>query len=139
MQIIRTSLFAAGILLAAPLCIFGQAALTALTVGRPVAAQFEDGPTLGSLRLVPGEVLYFSFFADGFQKTASARKVELTGHVQVLDPTGTAVAPTEEILIVTELSEEDKNWKPKLRAAISLPPIAPPGTYRVKYDVTDEQ
>jgi hypothetical protein len=138
MQNIRTTLFAVGILLTATLCILGQANTT-LTVGRPVAAQFEDGPPLGALRLVPGEVVYFSFFADGFRKSADTRRVELTGHVQVFDPAGIAVAPTEEILIVTDLSAEDKDWKPKLRAAISLPPIAPPGVYKVKYEVTDEQ
>jgi hypothetical protein len=138
MRNIRTSLFAVGLLLTAPLCIFSQANAT-LTVNRPVAAQFEDGPPLGALRLVPGEVLYFSFFADGFRKSADTKKVELTGHVQVLDPAGIAVAPTEEILIVTELSPEDKDWKPKLRAAVSLPPIALPGIYKVKYDVIDEQ
>ena len=135
MQNIRIPLFAAGILLTSSLCIFGQ---TTLTVNRPVAAQFEDGPPLGSLRLVPGEVLYFSFFSDGFRKSATGR-VELTGHVQVFDPNGIAVAPKEEILIVTDLSAEDKDWKPKLRAAVSLPPIAPPGVYKVKYEVTDEQ
>ena len=137
MQNIRIPLFAAGILLTSSLCIFGQANTT-LTVNRPVAAQFEDGPPLGALRLVPGEVVYFSFFADGFRKSATGR-VELTGHVQVFDPAGVAVAPTEEILIVTDLSAEDKDWKPKLRAAVSLPPIAPPGVYKVKYEVTDEQ
>jgi hypothetical protein len=138
MQNIRTSLFAVGIMLTAPLCILGQANTT-LTVNRAVAAQFEDGPPLGALRLVPGEVLYFSFFADGFRKSADTRRVEMTGHVQVFDPAGIAVAPKEEILIVTDLSPEDKDWKPKLRAAVSLPPIAPPGVYKVKYEVTDEQ
>src|ERR1700722_15953321 len=106
MQKIRTSLFAVGILLTAPLCIFGQANTT-LTVNRPIAAQFEDGPPLGALRLVRGEVASFSFFADGFRKSATGR-VELTGHVQVFDPAGIAVAPTEEILIVTDLRPEDK-------------------------------
>jgi methionine-rich copper-binding protein CopC len=139
MQNLRTSVSAAGIMLAAALCIFGQTGTsTTLTAGRAVAAQFEDGPPLGSMQLVPGEVVYFSFFADGFRKSATGR-VELTGHVQVFDPSGIAIAPKEEIPILTNLSEEDKNWKPKLRAAISIPPIAPPGSYKVKYDVTDEQ
>ena len=120
MQNLRTSLFVVGMLLTATLCISGQT--TTLTVSRPVAAQFEDGPPLGSLRLVPGEVLYFSFFADGFRKSADTRRVELTGHVQVFDPAGIAVAPVEDCVILTDLSAEDKDWKPKLRAAISLPP-----------------
>lgn len=139
MQNIRISVSAVGIMLAAALCIFAQTGTsTTLTVGHAVAAQFEDGPPLGSMQLVPGEVVYFSFFADGFRKSATGR-VELTGHVQVFDPSGIAIAPKEEIPILTDLSEEDKNWKPKLRAAISIPPIAPPGSYKVKYDVTDEQ
>src|SRR5580692_2524429 len=87
-----------------------------LKIGNGVSAQYEDGPPLGSLRLVPGEVVYFSFTAENFRKSATGR-VQLTGHVQVFDPKGTAIAPQEEIPLITDLSEEDKNWKPKMRAA----------------------
>lgn len=144
MQIVRTSLFAAGILLAARLTpaqtrpAQTRPAPGTLTLGNAVSAQFEDGPPLGSLQLVPGEVVYFSFTAENFKKSETGR-VELTGHVQAFDPNGTAIAPEEEIPLVTNLSEEDKNWKAKLRTAIAIPPIAPPGAYKVKFDATDEQ
>jgi hypothetical protein len=140
MKIIRTSVFAAGILLAAAPAIFAQtpAAPRTLRAINPVAAQFEDGPPLGSLRLVPGEVVYFSFSVENFRRSDTG-KVELTGHVQVFDPAGTPIYPVEEVPVLTTLSEEDKNWKPKLRAAIAIPPIARPGAYKVKFDVTDEQ
>ena len=109
-----------------------------LKVGNAVAAQFEDGPPLGSLRLVPGEIVHFSFTAEGFRKSAAGR-VELTGHVQVFDPNGVAIFPKDEIPLIATLGEEDKDWKPKMRTEVAIPPIAPPGVYKVKFDVTDEQ
>lgn len=150
MQIHRAPRIAAGLILAARLGFVpvgfvpagfaqtGAAPAATLKVGGAVAAQFEDGPPLGSLRLVPGEVVYFSFIAENFTQSASG-KVEITGHVQVFDPAGIPVAPKEDIPLITTLGEEDQNWKPKLRAQIGLPPIAPPGNYTVKFDATDEQ
>jgi hypothetical protein len=116
---------------------FSQNANT-LRLADAITARFEDGPALGSLRPVPGEVVYFSFFVENYTRSET-RKVELTGHVQILDPRGIPISPTEDIPLVTTLSEEDKTWRPKMRTAIAIPPIAPPGTYKVKYDVTDEQ
>src|ERR1700733_13094558 len=133
MRISCTSLFTAGILLGATHTAFGQtgAAPRTLRAINPVSAQFEDGPPLGSLRLVPGEIVYFSFSVENFRKSDTG-EVSLTGHVQAFDPTGTPIYPAEEIPILTTLSPEDKNWKPKLRAAVAIPPIAPPGFYKVK-------
>lgn len=140
MRISGTSFFTVGTLLASLPVLLAQpgAAPRTLRVINPVSAQFEDGPPLGSLRLVPGEIVYFSFSAENFRKSDTG-KVELTGHVQVFDPAGASIFPAEDIPILTTLSEEDKNWKPKLRAAIGIPPIARPGIYKVKFDVTDEQ
>jgi hypothetical protein len=109
----------------------------ALKVGNAVAAQFEDGPPLGSLRLVPGEIVHFSFTVEGYRKSPAGR-VELTGHVQIFDPTGTPIYPKDEIPLIATLGEEDKDWKPKLRSEVSIPPIAPPGVYKIRFDVTDE-
>jgi hypothetical protein len=104
----------------------------------PIAAQYDDGPPLGAMRLRPGEVVYFSFVVENYSRS-EARKVDLTGHIQVLDPRGVPVAPADEIPLLTTLSEEDKEWRPKLRSAVSLPSIAPPGKYTVRFDVTDNQ
>ena len=135
MQIIRTSIFAAGILLAAGICV---AQTPPLKIDNPVAAQYEDGPPLGALRLRPGEIVYLSFTVENYARTET-RKVALTGHVQVFDPAGTPIFPADEVAVATTLSEEDKTWKPKLRSAIAIPAIAPPGAYKVKLEVTDEQ
>jgi hypothetical protein len=142
MQNIRIYLFAAGLMVAASLGIFGQTIpapnQAPLKVSNAITAQFEDGPPLGSLRLVPGEVVYFSFNVENYRKSDTG-KVELTGHAQVFDPHGIPIAPKDEMPLITTLAEEDKNWKAKLRSAIGIPPIAPPGVYKVKFDVTDEQ
>ena len=119
---------------------FAQTAESAakFQVSNPVTARFEDGPPLGSLRLLPSEVVYFSFTAANFRRSETG-KVDITGHVQIFDPSGTAISPKEEIPLITTLSEEDRNWVPKLRTEIALPPIAQPGTYKVKFDATDDQ
>ncbi len=140
MQITRTASLAACLILAAGGCFAQPAQPTgALKVSNPVAAQFEDGPPLGSLRLIPGEIVRFSFNGGGkLYSKSETRKVQLTGHVQVFDPRGISIFPAEEIPIITTLTEEDKAWKPTLRSAVAIPPIAPPGVYKVKFDVTDD-
>jgi hypothetical protein len=106
---------------------------------RVMVSQFDDGASIeGGQAFQPGEQVYFSFQVEGY-KTSETGKVQLAGHVEAFDPKGTLINPKEEVLIGTSVSEEDKNWKPKLRAQIQVPPIAPGGTYRIKYDVTDQQ
>jgi hypothetical protein len=102
-------------------------------------SQFEDGPGLeGSQKLVVGESGFFRFSVVNF-KTADTGKVQLTGRVQVFDSRGTPIAPVDEVPIATKLSEEDKDWRPRFHSQFQLPAIAPPGTYKVHYEVTDEQ
>jgi hypothetical protein len=38
----------------------------------------------------------------------------------------------------TTLAEEDKNWKPKMRQQIMIPPLAPSGQYKIAIQVTDD-
>ncbi len=37
------------------------------------------------------------------------------------------------------MSEEDKNWKPKIRLQLQLPAIAPPGNYTIRFEALDQQ
>lgn len=106
---------------------------------RAALSQSEDGtPVDSSFAFQPGDIAYFSFQVENY-KVGPNGKVMLTGHMQVLDSKGTPVDPPDEQVIGTSLSDEDKDWKPKLRLQLQLPAIAPPGTYHVKYDVTDQQ
>jgi hypothetical protein len=116
----------------------GSEAQTLNTV-RATVAQSEDGPPLeNGLSFQPGDVVFFSFQVENY-KTGPTGKVQLTGHIQALDANGTPVTPVDEEVIGTTISAEDKEWKPKLRLQVQLPSIAPPGKYKIKYDVTDQQ
>ena len=86
----------------------------------------------------PGDIIFFSFQVENY-RISPAGKVDLVGHMQAFDPKGVAVAPADEQMIGTSISAEDKDWKPKLRLQLQLPSIAQPGTYKIKYDVTDRQ
>jgi hypothetical protein len=110
-----------------------------LRVARGVISQSEDGPPIGNgLTFQPGDLAFFSFQVENY-KTGTTGKVQLTGHVEVFDPRGTPIVPRDEEVIGTTVSQEDKDWKPKLRSQIQIPSIAPPGNYRVKYEVADQQ
>jgi hypothetical protein len=41
-------------------------------------------------------------------------------------------------ILDSEISEQDKEWKPKIRNEILIPPFAPPGKYKVVTTVTDD-
>jgi hypothetical protein len=111
----------------------------ALKVVRAVISQSEDGPALGGgPAFQPGDVAFFSFQVENY-RTGTTGKVQLTGHVEVFDPKGTPIVPRDEEVIGTTVSQEDKDWKPKLRSQIQIPSIAPPGDYRIKYEVADQQ
>jgi len=115
------------------------AAGPALQTSAAIVSQFEDGPGLeGSQKMVVGETGFFRFAAVNF-KTSDTGKVQLSGHVQVFDPRGTPIAPTDDIVIGTTLSQEDKDWRPRFHSQFQLPAIAPPGTYKIHFEVTDEQ
>jgi hypothetical protein len=110
-----------------------------LGISRAVISQSDDGPPLeNGLSFQPGDLAFFSFQVENY-RAGPTGKVQLTGHIQAFDPKGTPVIPREEEVIGTTLSEEDKSWKPKLRLQIQMPSIAPPGNYKIKYDVTDQQ
>ena len=116
---------------------FGQATPQAnITIARPVVSQSEDGSPLDADSLVPGETAYFSFVVEGI-KAGPSEKIQLVGHVQAFDPQGRAISVVDEQTIATTLSQEDKNWKPKIRSQFLVPPIAPTGVYRIRYEVTD--
>jgi hypothetical protein len=110
-----------------------------LKMARAVISQFEDGqPVEPSQTFLPGETLFFSFLTDGY-KIGGSGQVRLTAHFEATDPKGTLIVPRDEEVIGTTLSQEDKEWRPKFRAQIQLPSIAPTGTYKIRYDAADQQ
>jgi len=110
-----------------------------LRVARAVISQSEDGPALGNgAAFQPGDLVFFSFQVENY-KIGTTGKVQLTGHIEAFDPRGTPIVPRDEEAIGTTVSQEDKDWKPKVRSQIPIPSIAPPGDYKIKYEVTDQQ
>jgi hypothetical protein len=105
----------------------------------PILSLFEDGGAIPAAdRLTPGETVFFRFSLAGY-KTSSEGKVAVTGHVQAFDPAGLPIAPKDELVIATSLRDEDKDWKPILHFQFMLPPLARSGTYRIRYEATDDQ
>ena len=106
---------------------------------RAVISQSEDGPALpAGTDFEPGDITFFSFRVENY-RVSPAGKVDLVGHIQAFDPKGVPIAPADEEVIGTSVSDEDKEWKPTVRLQLQLPSIAQPGAYRIKYDVTDRQ
>jgi hypothetical protein len=110
-----------------------------LKLTRAVISQSEDGPAIESdAAFQAGDLAFFSFQVENY-KTGTTGKVQLTGHIEAFDPKGKPIVPRDEEVIGTTVSQEDKDWKPKLRLPIQIPSIAPPGDYRVRFEVTDQQ
>jgi methionine-rich copper-binding protein CopC len=110
-----------------------------LKLTHPVVSQSEDGlPADSGVVFQPGDTVFFSFQVENYRSGLTG-KVQLTGHMQAFDTNGTPVVPRDEEVIGTTLSEEDKNWKPKMRLQIPIPPIAPPGNYTIRFEATDQQ
>ncbi|MDQ6665130.1 MAG: hypothetical protein M3Z23_12130, partial [Acidobacteriota bacterium] len=100
--------------------------------------QIEDGPAASpDTNFVAGETIYVSFQVDGF-RVSPDQKVHISYKIEAVDPKGTKIVESVESNVDASLSPEDKNWKPKVRHAILIPAIAPPGKYRIGIRVADD-
>jgi hypothetical protein len=108
-----------------------------LAAVNPILQQFEDGPPLaGDYKFLPGETVFFSFQVQGYQPSAE-RQVRLTYSIETLDGDQIRLAePTSEKL-ETAITEQDKDWLPRIRYSVLLPPYALPGQYRIAARVKD--
>ncbi len=98
----------------------------------------EDGPAASpETNFGPGETVYVSFQVDGY-RVSPDQKVHLSYKIDAFDPKGAKIVESIDSSVDTGLSPEDKNWKPKVRQAILVPAIAPPGKYRIDIRVTDD-
>jgi hypothetical protein len=100
--------------------------------------QTEDGPVVekGST-FVPGEVIFFSCRLDGYQ-VSKARKVAIEYQFSAVDPAGVPIVEPASGKVDTELALEDKEWKPKIRQTVLVPPLAEPGIYKMRLSAKDE-
>jgi hypothetical protein len=102
-------------------------------------AQSEDGPGLASTyQFLAGESVFFSCLVDGYTKS-DKDEIFLTYQIQAKDSRGILLQPASSDKIEATLAPEDKDWKPKLRDTIVIPPLADSGEYQVLVNVRDER
>jgi hypothetical protein len=135
--------FVAFLVLLASGCL-GLAADKPLAVVHPVFARSEDGaPEASDEDFVPGETVYFSCQAEAYRKLDKPddygkQNISLKFQIEVRDKSGALLKPVEEGKIETTVTQEDKDWKPKLRDTIVVPPLADSGEYTVLVNLSDE-
>jgi len=98
--------------------------------------QYEDGPVVATEPFRPGETVFFSFQVKGYGVTADG-KVHFTYRIEVLDPDGVALVEPETGEVESVLSEQDKEWLPKVRHSFLIPPHALAGRFRIVAVVRD--
>src|SRR5580658_4306060 len=110
-----------------------------LAIARLAFAQSEDGPALASTyQFLAGESIFFSCLVEGYSKSEKD-EIFLTYQIQAKDSRGILVQPDSNDKIEAALAPEDKDWRPKLRDTIVIPPLADTGEYQVLVSVRDER
>jgi hypothetical protein len=113
------------------------AAAPALQIVKPVLSQMDGGaPDPPGFEHTPGEVVFFSCRIAGYTKSEN-EKVQLRYSVQAFDPKG---VPLDEIYkneMTVEVSPQDKDWQPKIATSLALPPLAPPGDFKIVVKAED--
>ena len=92
--------------------------------------QSEDGPPAepGAV-FVPGEVIFFSCRLDGYQASQEKKMLIHWSSPPPTPPESPSLSPPPERW-QAELALEDKEWKPKVRQSILVPPLAESGIYK---------
>jgi hypothetical protein len=115
-----------------------------LAIVHTVFATSEDGPPEASDEdYVPGETIHFSCQVEGFRKVDKPKDfgkqdISLKFQIEVRDKNGVLLQAVQEGKIATTVTQEDKNWMPKLRETIVVPPLADTGEYAVLVKLSDE-
>jgi len=133
--LVLLSLTAAVVCLAAP-------AEKKLAIVRPLLSQIEDGaPVSSGYEFLPGETIHFTCQIEGYRKMEDKQEVEkllVTYQVEARDSRGVLLQPVQEGKEGGTVSAEDKNWMPKIRESIVIPPLAESGEYQILVKVNDE-
>lgn len=108
------------------------------TIQKVTLHQYEDGPSaIENYVWMPGETVHLSFLISGY-KAGPADKIALSYRIDAFDPKGVKLIETVNGQVNAELAPEDKEWLPKVRGTIPVPPLADTGDYRVLIVAKDE-
>jgi hypothetical protein len=109
-----------------------------LKIINPTLHQSEDGPPVaGTHSYIPGETVFVSFQVAGFRRTED-RHVKLSYEVRAVDQEGVLLAPPAKEQLHTELTLQDRDWMPRIRYTLLIPPLIFAGTYKIQAAVQDE-
>ena len=112
-------------------------AAPALEIVKPVISQMEGGaPDPSGFEHAGGETLFFSCRISGFAKNPE-EKIQLAYSVQAFDPKGAPLAEIYKNEISEEVLPQDKDWQPKIETQVAVPPLVPPGDYKIVVKVED--
>jgi len=108
-----------------------------LQIVRPILSQSEGGaPDPPGFSYVPGETLYFTCRIANYTRSADS-KIHVAYSLQAFDPKGVALDPVYKNEFTDTLSSQDKEWMPKIQTEVSIPPLAPPGSYKITVKAED--
>jgi hypothetical protein len=114
-------------------------AAPALEIVSPILSQMDGGaPDPPGFEHMAGEVVFFSCRVAGYSKSQD-EQVQLRYSVQAFDPQGIPLDEVYKNEMKVEWSPRDKNWQPKIATSLELPPLAPPGKYKILVKVEDVQ
>jgi hypothetical protein len=118
---------------------YGAATPKPLTIERVAISQYEDGPNVEQgYAFLPGEALFFSFHVSGFKKVGDeGLRVSLSYTLEAEDPAGVPIIEPQSGDVDTNLDPEDKNWTPKVRLTLGIPPFARSGEYTIQIGLRD--
>lgn len=111
---------------------------TQLSIAKASLHQWEDGPPATENYVwLPGETLHLSFLISGF-KAAPGERIDISYRIDAVDQHGVKLIETVTGKVNAELAPEDKEWLPKVRGTIPIPPLADTGDYKILIHAKDE-
>ena len=111
-----------------------------LAIVKPTLHETEDGqPIAVDFRYHPGDVVFFSFQISGFKKSGEEpdTKIDVAYEMNVRDSKGVLLDPPDVASVGTRVSQEDKDWLPKVRYQFVIPPLAGSGDYKISIKIWD--
>src|SRR5258708_16751735 len=100
-----------------------------LAIVKLAFSQSEDGEVVSSkYQFLGGEVLYFSCQGEGYTKTEKD-EIRLTFQIEAKDANAVLLPAPVTGKVEANRSPEYKDWLPKLRPSILIPPLTPPAEY----------
>jgi hypothetical protein len=121
------TVFASATLCAAPALQLVRTAVSDIDGGPPNPATFEYRP---------GQIVYYTCRVSGYTQDKD-QQVRLAYTVQAFDVRGVPIAEASKDNLTAEVTAQDKEWLPKIEAAISLPSLLFSGEYKIIAKVQD--